>query len=158
MDRVTALTESGYNLRPMVDVLRGAYHRERGEHADAKRAFAEALASLPPDEIYLREPGLAGLAETHLAAGELEDARRVAEECIRCADDPAGGRMTWRLRAGRVLALVESASGQHAEALERLDALVGTAEPIGSPSTLTELFEARARVALASGDREAFHR
>ncbi len=150
------LSRDGFKFEPILDVIRGDYHRERGELEASKEALERALAALPPEVNLLRQPALAALAETLLAAGDLEAARDHAVRGLQLASDPDTGMIANRLRCLGVLALIEASSGDHAAATERLDAAIAEAAPLASPSLCGNLEEIRARVAILAGDEPAF--
>lgn len=150
------LSADGFHFEPVLELSRGEYHRERGELELSRQALERAVEVLPPEVNLLRQPALAALAETLLAAGELERAREVAQRALALASDPETGMIANRLRSLGVLALIEAASGDHATAAARLDGAIALAAPLASPSLCGGLAEARARVAIAANDEATF--
>ena len=152
------LSGDGFNFEPILHLIRGEYHRERGELELSRQALERALEALPPEVNLLRQPALAALAETLLASGELARAREVAERGLALASDPSTGMIANRLRCLGALALIEATSGEHAAAARRLDDAIAEAAPLASPSLCGGLAEARARVAIAENDEPGFRR
>jgi tetratricopeptide (TPR) repeat protein len=140
----------------LVELSRGEYLRERGDHDDAREALERALSGLPEEDRLFRQVVVAALAETHLALGEPDACQRYAREAVRLGEDAESGQLPQRLRAGQALALSWAAEGRTEEAGRYLEGLIPEAEALRSPSLGGALHEARARVALLEGDGAAF--
>lgn len=150
------LTQEGYRYEAPLELTRGEYYRERGE-LDASRDALERCLEIVPEELNLvRQPALAALAETLLAAGDLERAREVAERAVALATDARVGMIANALRSMRALALIEAAAGDIDGAVRRLDEAIERGAPLESPSLCGALHEARARLALAQEDQAAY--
>jgi hypothetical protein len=150
------LCRAGYRLDVFLEITRGEYLRERGDVEGALTRFENALETARPDESFARQLALAGLAETHLAAGHHEQALSVAREGFDLSSEPSIATESTRVRCGRAMALAEAARGDHDEAAARLGALLTDVEPVDSPTLSGCLHEARARVALMAGDQPAY--
>src|SRR5262249_23266103 len=103
---------------------------------------------------------LSALAETLLAQRHLARAKETAQRVLDLEEDPKARERTWRLRAVRILAMVDAATGDLPAAARRLDEAIDEATALKSPSLCGMLHEARAGVAVAAGDAElvALHR
>lgn len=156
VDGLDRLAREGYRLEPFAALTRAEYLRERGSPAEARTRLEALLAELHPEQHYVRQHVLAALAEAHLALGETSDARRVTATGLERSDDPEVGLFPVHVRCTRAMALAEAADGEHEAAAGRLDAMIGRAIPLASPSLSGGLHEARARVALHAGDETAF--
>ena len=156
IEELGSLVARGYRFEAALALARGEYHRERGEIQLAHAQLEQTLELAPPDANIIRQPALAALAETHLAAGEPEQAAQVAADCAALGSDPDIGQLANRLRANRARALAESQLDQYDAAVARLDRAIEEAAPLASPSLCGSLHQARALVALASGDHAAY--
>jgi len=153
---LTRLIEAGFRLTPQLELARGEYLRERGELEASRTALEMALCLAPDDDAQLHMPALSALAETWLALDRPAEAILAATKAIALCDDEAVKDVTWRTRARRALALAEAAQGDTAAAVARLDAALVEALPFGSPTLSGSLHEARAKIALSTGDTESY--
>ena len=156
IERLAELVDQGFALVAYLELARGEYARERGELDVALRALERAIASLEPDEAFVRPVILCALAETLLGRHEIERAMELAQAAILLCRDPEVNSVTWRLRATRALALAEAANGDIPSATARLDGAIDEAAVLGSPSLCGSLHEGRARVAAMASDAFAF--
>lgn len=154
--RLSQMTDAGYHYAPFRDVARAAYHAELGE-LERTRELAEAvLATTAPRERVVRQLAEAALAQALIAAGDHERAAPLARALDAVGRDPELGKYPMRVVAARLLAECEAALGDPARAARRLDEALEEAEKRGMPSPAGLLHEARARLALTTGDRAAF--
>jgi len=96
------------------------------------------------------------LASAYRGLGQHERAR---ELCVRTLAALKPGDLAFPVQMSRLqaeLARAQSALGQHAEAAASLDDLIAMHAPARGPLTLGMLHEARAQVALAAADAEAY--
>ena len=154
--KLTDLVDQGYAFGAILDLTRGEYLRERGDPEGARTVLERLLARIADDDELVGQPARIALAETLLALGDLERAEVAAREALERASNPAVGRLTHELRAVRVLALVEARRGRVDEAVRLLADGIQRAEALGYPSVCGLMHEARARVALAAGEKAAF--
>ena len=142
--RALGLAERAHELAPTAGTLRtlGAAHRDLGNVTEAVAFHRRGVEVLPT----LREnsPGWAALCASLLAAGELEEAEKIALELVNDDDEEPHG---WRL-----LALVSAAQLQVARAAEAFErsAKLGF-DPAGALAGLQSL----RKESLARGDRAA---
>ncbi len=146
------LIREGYGFEQFIDHARGEYHRERGDFAASRDVLERAIAALPPDEKLIRQPAMGALAETLLAAGDLERAKEVARATLAFGRDPEVVLVHATFRAARTLALAEAAQGNVEEAAKLLDRAIEEARATSIPSVMGSLHEGRARVAAAARD------
>ena len=98
----------------------------------------------------------AALAETLMQLGRDEEAKTSASAAL--ADSEARGIANGAFDLIRVLALAEGKLGE-ARGAQRLDALIARQNALGSTGLRTGLsYEARARIAIWSGDGASFER
>jgi tetratricopeptide (TPR) repeat protein len=150
--RLGKLVDDGFCFDAALELARGEYLRERRELSASEEALERALELAGEDLRLARIPALAALAETLLAKGELTRAEEVARRAVLEASDPESGQPVNRLRALRCQALVEAEQGQLATAATRLEHAIEEATPMGSPSVLGPLHEARASIAEREDD------
>lgn len=156
IEKLDRLCKQGYGFEPFLDIARGEYHRERGQLDAAHAALTRALAALSEEDLFRRQRALTAYAEVLLAQGRSKEAQNMAEEAFALSVNPENVHVTWRIRCGRVVALALAANGEHARAAERIDELLRDVAFVQSPTMSGSLHEARARMALLSGDREAY--
>jgi hypothetical protein len=158
IDDLERQCEQGLKVHHVAELARGEYQRERGHPEASMASLEQALARLPAGDIFLGGQIRAAMAETAIAAGELERARALASEAERLADPAKGGLVPFRSRAIRALALAEATLGDVDGAARRLDNAITEAEPIGSPSVSGALHELRARISFMGGDVTAYEK
>lgn len=156
LEDLTRLVDAGYRLEPFLELARGEYARERGELTASLSALQRGLSLLEPEDSFRRFPLLAALAETHLAAQDLDRAAEVASQGFALASDPERASTPYRARCGRTLALVRAARAELDEAGRSLESLLADVAGHDSPTLSGMLHEARARVALLANDRIAY--
>jgi len=154
IEELGRLCNDGFCLEAYLHLARGEYLRERG---DVHEALEEIDHVAYKDHIRLLQvAALPALAETLLAAGEIERAKKVAEDGVRVGADPDYGNLHGELRSARVLALAEAALGDCKTARTRLTDAIARGLDRDSPLLLGSLHEARARVALLDDDAAGF--
>jgi tetratricopeptide (TPR) repeat protein len=158
IETLDRLCQQGFQFQAHLELARGEYHRERGELEASSAALERALALLDEGEGLIRPAVLAALAETLLAAGELERAAAVARQGVALGEDPERGQAIYRLRSARALALIDAAAGETARATAALERLSGEATTVGNPTVCGAMHEARAWIALDQGDEPGFRR
>jgi hypothetical protein len=140
----------------------GNFEHVRGDY-QAARAKYEACIELDRNRVHGASVYLwtwvdshAGLAECLMELGRDEEARGVA--AVALAECEARGSGVGAYNIVRVLALTEGKLGDPRGA-ERLDALIDRQNALGSVGLRMGLsYEARARIAIWSGDASAFQR
>jgi tetratricopeptide (TPR) repeat protein len=153
---LTRLVEQGLGFQSHLALAKGEYHRERGELDASLLALEHGLSLLDPDEASIRVATLGALAETHLARGELDRAILRATEAVALGAHPDVGQVAFRVRGERALALALAAAGDVQTAVESLDRSIDLLLSSGNPLLCGALHEARAQVALATGDVAAY--
>ncbi|HKU37902.1 MAG TPA: hypothetical protein VJR89_07140, partial [Polyangiales bacterium] len=133
----------------------------RGDFARARKCYEELNASIAPDE-NLRTLSMpvwvaaqSGLCEALLGLERPEEARSVAVASLAICD--ALKIQTFAYDIVRMLALAEAKLGLIPDAVARLDGLIAAQTALGvSGLRIGVTYEARAEVALWSGDAAAF--
>jgi tetratricopeptide (TPR) repeat protein len=142
--------------RPWSAWTRAAIHRLRGQLAAAETELELALELARPGEHRAWVLAAPARAELRLLSGDAATAIAEAEEILRTVATLSLDRSA-AIAAGRVRALALSSQGDHAAARTSIEAAFESARELeydGLP--LADLYEARARIALAAGEqREA---
>ncbi len=94
--------------------------------------------------------------ETYLAEGNLDKAAELAARAVEHTRAPLTAMIANEVRSQRIMAFVEAARGDLPAAAARLDDIIARTAAIASPSLCGTLHDARARIALASGDVAMF--
>lgn len=150
--------EEGMELGPHLGLARAEMLRERGEHDAAIAAGSAVWETLSPQDMIFRQYIPACLAEVALEAYRYQEAEQWARRGLAAGDTTATRLLLPWLRCERVVGLVQDALGQSADGARRLDDAIAIAEQRDCPVIAGQLHEARARLALAAGDRELFGR
>jgi len=156
IEKIRSFIDRGFNFHKFLAIAEGHYHRERGDLAASRERLEWCLETMTPDDDFIRTMAMTALAETLLAAGEAECAREMA--CRALAEIGELGRMNvlhWA-RASQVLAQAEMACGELLAASGRLERTLAALADRPNPTVHGGLHEARAMVALAAGDPQAF--
>jgi hypothetical protein len=158
-DRIAPLAKRLPSWVPYQHLASAYFERLRGNPSAALGAFETCLdlsTDSGPTQLfgYAWPLAAAGLAETLMDLEHHAQAARLARLGVdRC--EQAGANAIAQL-AVRALALAESKLGQHARAVERLEAAIARAQDAGVTGLhLGTLYEARACVAIEAGDRDA---
>jgi hypothetical protein len=139
------------------------FHLVRGDFAAAKAGFDHCVELTVPDAqgrsrlMAVWVSAEAGRAEALLGLGNMREARASAAAALARCDALGIGSHAYDLV--RALALAEAGLGEFAAAVARLDALIAKQIAMGvSGLRLGLSYEARAQVAIWSGDEAAFDR
>ncbi|HWB82339.1 MAG TPA: hypothetical protein VG755_45555, partial [Nannocystaceae bacterium] len=146
---------AGLKYRAHLDVARGEHARLRADFEAGLKAIDAGLAQLPPDEGLIRPWALSARADVLIGLGDIEPARKAAEEALAICSDFEHGQASFRLRALRAVALCESALGEHDIAAARIDDAIEKTEALLNPLLLGCLYETRAQIAIAAGNEVA---
>ncbi len=150
------LIPQGFQYETRLAITRAEWHRERGDPAEGVRILAPVVGALEPDDQLMRQSGGAAFAECLLAAGRIDDARSHAETVIELGKRPEGPIMLAQMRARRVLAVALDQLGEGERAKAILREATTECESMDIPPLAGAMHEARARIALREGDREAY--
>jgi hypothetical protein len=156
--RIAPFAERHRGWAPFRHLAAGHFQRLRGDIETACREFELCLALCAPDpqdpgrSIVAWPPATAAYAETLVALGRAEEARRYASEAL--ASCAQRGIVAGAHEIGRALALAEAKLGEHEAAAARLDALIKQQLSLGVAGlNLGASYEARARIAIWAGDQ-----
>ncbi len=147
--------EEGAAYEDLLGLVRGDYHRERGELEESEASLHAALARVAPGDEMLRQGVLAALSETALARGHVEGALAHAREAVALGALKQRRHALFAVRAERALALALAASGQVEAARLRLEEARAVCSEMDNPLLDGLLREALARVARQVGDAVA---
>jgi hypothetical protein len=156
VDALERRLAEGMEFELHVRVARAELDRERGDHEAVRAALEPLDGTLDPDDHTFRQLVPACLAQSALEAYRHDDAERWARRALEAGDVPGARLMMVWLRCERILGLAEDALGRGQDAAARLDEAIVSAEARAWSSLAGQLHEARARVALAAGDRSRF--
>ncbi|HKP61831.1 MAG TPA: protein kinase [Polyangiales bacterium] len=146
------------SLEVYARAARAAYLALRGESGTAIALYEALLPELAPRTRVAWQTIRAHYAEALIAAGEPERAKALLEETLAQASE-ADLRMLGRfLEPQRQLALATAALGDHAGAVQQLEALILRHAESDQPLLVGLLHKARAEVALQMRDLPAFER
>lgn len=140
---------------PVLLHAEGSFQLVRGDYQAARTKLEAGIRAGTPHVYFPTWVSLhAGLAECLLALGHAEEARDVAARAL--GECEARGSAELALELIHVLALAEATLGD-ARSVQRLDALIARQSALGVTGLRLGLsYEARARVAIWSGDAAAF--
>jgi tRNA A-37 threonylcarbamoyl transferase component Bud32 len=148
-------------LKVYAEIARATHLTLRGEHARAIPLYERILAELATqDESSAWQAFRAcfGFANALNMAGEHARAKRYASELLTRAGKDVRRVVGHYLEPQRQLALAEAGLGNHARAVELLDALLTEHAAEDQPMLIGLLHKARAEVALSMSDAVAFER
>jgi tetratricopeptide (TPR) repeat protein len=157
IEQIRVLSAQYPRWTPVLLNTEAAFELVRGDHAEARAKFERAIELAPPESSLTAWLNAhAGLSECLLALGRYEDARETASTALALCEARGIGAMSFELR--RVLGLAEGKLGD-ARGAQRLDALIAQQQALGATGLRMGLsYEARARIAIWSGNAEAFER
>ncbi|HKP56684.1 MAG TPA: serine/threonine-protein kinase [Polyangiales bacterium] len=144
---------------PVLLNAEGSFQLVRGDYEAARSKFTacielHARKQSGPTYAWALLAAKTGLSECLMGLGSYEDARTTASQAL----TESGTHASASFEIVRVLALAEGKLGDP-QAAERLDALIAQQTALGTTGLLLGLsYEARARVAIWSGDAPAFER
>ncbi len=147
--------EEGAAYGELLGLVRGDYHRERGELEESEAALGGAMAKVAPGDEMLRQGVLAALSETHLARGQEARALELAREAVALGGLRQRRHALFAVRAERALALALEASGQVEAARRGLEEALAVCGEMDNPLLEGVLREALTRVAGQAGDAVA---
>lgn len=150
------LIPQGFRFETRLAVTRADWHRERGSAAEAVAILEPEVAALEPEDALMRQWAGSSLAEAFLAADRHEDARRAAEAVLALGADPDARIVLPQLRCKRIVAVAQAALGHVEEAKQTLAAAIAECETLDYAPLAGAMHEARARLALAEGDKEGY--
>ncbi len=158
IDQLEPIAQELAGYAPYLWLARGAYHRERGELAEAKAALLTSM-ELGPAGVHACWPkAVATYVHTLVANREHDRARRFAEEALAKCDELGITSQRLRWAVTPAVAIAEARVGDTVDAAKRLDAVIAEAQAADAAGVvLGRLHEARARVALLCADRLVFH-
>lgn len=155
-EELDRLDNSGFCFAAQLCLVRGEYHRERGELDLAQKELDKAIELLDDEEVTIRQWALSAKAEVFLALGEPTAARNTIDQVLAFSQTPRHAQLLPRLRVTRTLALLEAGLGDLEGATERLAALEEEIEGFSNPVLSCMYHEAHARIALLRGDTQAY--
>ena len=158
LEELSHINSRGGKWHAMCEMFSGEYHRERGELNEAMAALQRAKATMHPEIRSLHQNILAAMAETQIAQGATDAARRTAEEAVAVGSDFEEGFFIFWVRSERALALAEAAGGDPAAGGARLDRALEKVGKVDWPAVVGSLHEARALVAAMERNGEVHHR
>jgi len=150
------LNQSGFCFGPQLALVRGEYHRERGELTLANEALDKALDLIDGEEATIRQWALAAKSEVFLALGDLDSAQDCIGRVLEFSTDPKRAQLLPRLRSTRSSALLLAQRGDLDGAEALLTKQLGEVEGLQNPVLTCMYQEALARVALLRNDTDAF--
>jgi hypothetical protein len=160
-DRIAPIADRSATWEPYRALADAYFERLRGNASAAVACFERCLALCTPGNTghltYAWPLASAGLTETFLDLGQHERAARLARSGL--ASCRKGGVLGMSHMVVRTLALAEAKLGNHAYAVELLDAVIDTERARAVTGLhLGSLYEARAFVAIEAGDNVAVGR
>ena len=154
VETLERMSSDGFGIAPFLDLVKGEYARERGQFDEAVARFQSALGDSPGVDQVVSS----ALAETLLAKGDVDGARRHAEVALQLGESPDFGSVFVRVRARRTLACALAIDGDFESARRRADEAIADASDTDVPLVLGLAHETRARIALMEGDRPEYER
>ena len=156
LEELERFVDEGFLFQDRVTMTRAEIHRLRGE-LDESRALLERFRDELGEHNYLmRQYLISGLAETELSARRFDRAAELARETIALGASDDHGVVLPRLRCARILGLALHGLGESEQAISCIEDAVAEAEALDCPVMAGALHDARARIAIASGDRLAY--
>ena len=160
MARIRPLAETCPGWRPYAELAEGQFQLLRGDLEAARAALERCLVLSSPEPAGAVRPiavwpsAVAAYLEVLLSSGKHEEARAYGERALEVARPLNLGMMSHEI--SRTLALAEGKLNLHAAAVARLDAVIGEQRKLGVTGlTIGASYEARARIAIWSGDDAA---
>lgn len=152
------LIPQGFRFETRLAITRADWERERGNAAEAVALLAPVVAAIEAEDVLMRQWAGSALAEALLAAGRHEDAHAMACRVRELGADPDASILLPQLRCRRIVALADAALGRAEEAKRALHQAITECEALDYAPMAGAMHEARARIALAEGDKEAYRR
>jgi tetratricopeptide (TPR) repeat protein len=143
-------------LSVYADFAHAAYLALRGELSAAIELYEKVLPQLPPQRRKNWLSARAYFADVLNHAGQHARAKQVATEALSHLHGEEHAVLVFTLEPRRQLALAEAGLGNHAEAVRLLDAALADHGQHDNPMLVGLLHKARAEVALAMGEKQAF--
>jgi len=150
------LIHQGFRFESRLTVTRAEWERERGNAAAAVALLEAEVASLEPEDALMRQWAGSALAEAFLAAERPAEAKTAADAVLAAAADPDASALLPQLRCKRIVALANAALGQIDVAKRSLRDAITECEALDYAPLAGAMHEARARIALAEGDKDAY--
>ena len=150
------LISQGFHFEVRLAILRTEWLRERGDAKGAVAQIEPTVRALSRDDAAMHQWGHSAYAEALLADERWADAKAAAEEVLVMAHDPDCCVRLPQLRSRRILALAEAALGHGDVAKALLREGIEECERLDVAPLAGAMHEARARIALAEGDRETY--
>ncbi|MBS2013599.1 MAG: protein kinase [Deltaproteobacteria bacterium] len=154
IERIEDLCSRGHHYVPVLELVRAEHARETGDLVAARLHIERCLATLPEEELRVREQALLARAELALSECDWGAATTWAREALATTERPECGRVTTRLLAIRVLALAVAEHGDVEEARALLAKTDDECATIESPMLHVEMALAKARVERVAQDPE----
>ncbi len=157
LDALERRCEEGFLFQDRVRLTRAELLRERGELEASLEEAMTVVRNLRADDLLFFQWGWSTVAETALSAGDFEGARDAARRVVDLGErDPDARVLVPFLRCARIAGVAEHALGDRAAGIERIERAIRAAESVDCPPLAGTLHEARARIALADGDRVVY--
>jgi tetratricopeptide (TPR) repeat protein len=155
-DRLALMVVDNPGYRVLLFIALGAYYRARGQIAEAKSALERALQLAPRGQHAFWAVAICHYIDALVASGEYAHALELARESFETGSDELG-EPDFMHTVLPSLALANAHLGRCADAASQLELAIERAEREHLPVVrICALHEARARVAIVSGDRAAF--
>ncbi len=155
--QLSRLAEQEPGYMPFACIATGHYCRVRGDFPKALQAFETARQLAPRNRHAAWLLALSGHVDTLVESGRYGDALAIGNELLRTLDYPERFAAIIQHRMARSMALAEAHAGHIAEGTERVERAIEFEQGLGkSPLHLGRLHEARARIAVLSGDGPGF--
>ncbi|MFI5307903.1 MAG: protein kinase [Polyangiales bacterium] len=157
VERLSSVVAQSPGYRPLLFMTLGAYYRTRNQLVEARTAFERSLQLTPRGQHAWWASTTGHYIDTLVACGDHGHALQLAAESFDSSDDGDFGLDRFAAIAVPPLAVAQASLGDCAGAAEKLDAAIARAEAAELPALrLFRLREARAQVAILSGDRAIF--
>lgn len=163
MAQIEPLAQRHPGWRPHLHLAEARFELVRGDYVAAKRGFERCIeeAALDPEgksrALVVWVTAHCGMAEVLLALDLAEDARACIQNALTLCHALEIEVLPYEL--ARPLALAEAKLGNHAAAIEGLDAVIDAQNALGITGLKLGLtYEARAQIAIWSHDEAAFER
>jgi Protein kinase domain/AAA ATPase domain len=163
MARIEPLAVESDGWRGYAELAEALFQQLRGDLEVARTAFARCAArtsrgaagELRP--LMAWAPAVAGHVETLISLERFDEARDVGEAALARCQGLGVGFMSHGI--SRALALAEAKLGDYAKAVARLEALIAEQKELGVTGlNLGASYEARARIAIGTGDEASFEK
>jgi tetratricopeptide (TPR) repeat protein len=157
-ERLALMVADNPGYRVLLLLALGAYRRARGQIAEARTALERALQLAPRGQHAFWAVAICHYIEVLVASGDYQRALELAQASFETGSDELGEPDFMRIVLPSV-ALAHAQLGRCADAASLLETAIACANNVHLPVVrICALHEARARVAILSGDRAAFER